>query len=167
MSEMGGYYRLQTSDTSVIGEKNKMELEKLAVAIQKFMKLKPLPENLKEEALLKTMPTSMRKEERDALRRKKLSRVTGGSVRQCRSMIVATAILPERTFSSNKIKSVLALIFGLDLQLYRMFEDNQCEGTEFATIVATNSTFDKRALCGVRAQNIRLIRLVWFKLIKM
>ena len=71
MSEMGGYYRLQTSDTSVIGEKNKMELEKLAVAIQKFMKLKPLPENLKEEALLKTMPTSMRKEERDALRRKK------------------------------------------------------------------------------------------------
>lgn len=71
MSEMGGYYRLQTSDTSVIGEKNKMELEKLAVAIQKFMKLKPLPESLKDEALLKTMPTSMRKEERDALRRKK------------------------------------------------------------------------------------------------
>ncbi|KAI8895557.1 hypothetical protein BC833DRAFT_622923 [Globomyces pollinis-pini] len=66
-----GYHRLTTSDTTVKGEMNKEELEKLAVNIRDFMKLKPIPEWMKEENLKKTMPASMKKQERDALRQKK------------------------------------------------------------------------------------------------
>ena len=67
MSEFG-YHRLETSETTVIGEDNKKELEKIAISIRKFMDLKPLPDQFKEDYLRTRMPTSMKKEDRDALR---------------------------------------------------------------------------------------------------
>ncbi|KAJ3350416.1 hypothetical protein HDU91_006249 [Kappamyces sp. JEL0680] len=66
-----GYYNLDASETTVLGETNKQELEKLAVAIRKFMDLRPLPEKLKEASLRKHFPTSMTKTERDAIRKQK------------------------------------------------------------------------------------------------
>ena len=60
-----GYYRLETSETTVVGEENKLELEKLAEAVRTFMKLKALPEKLKEEELRKKFPTSMKKRRKE------------------------------------------------------------------------------------------------------
>ncbi|KAJ3275285.1 hypothetical protein HDV01_001012 [Terramyces sp. JEL0728] len=72
MSEFG-YYRLQTSETAVVGEYNKNQLEMLAKEIRKFMDLKPMPDWMKEENLKKTFPNThpanLTKRERDTLRR--------------------------------------------------------------------------------------------------
>lgn len=64
-----GYCRLETATTTVLGDRNREELEKLAVAIRDFMDLKPLPDKFKEENIRKSFPTAMAKEDRDALRR--------------------------------------------------------------------------------------------------
>ncbi|KAJ3257584.1 hypothetical protein HK103_004493 [Boothiomyces macroporosus] len=73
MSEFG-YYRLQTSETAVVGEYNKNQLEMLAKEIRDFMGLKPMPDWMKEENLKKTFPNThpanLTKRERDQLRRK-------------------------------------------------------------------------------------------------
>ena len=52
----------------MLGEANKIELEKIALSIRKFMDLKPLPDKLTETSLRKTMPTAMKKQDRDLLR---------------------------------------------------------------------------------------------------
>ena len=56
MSQIGGYYRLSTSDTLIVGEHNRVILEKLAGDIREFMKLKEMPDWMKEEQLAKTFP---------------------------------------------------------------------------------------------------------------
>jgi hypothetical protein len=70
MSEHG-YLRLNCSETLLLGEENQKVLESIARKIRDFKKLKPLPEHYKEEHLRNTMPTSMSKAERDALRKTK------------------------------------------------------------------------------------------------
>jgi hypothetical protein len=46
-----GYYRLKTSDTLIVGDHNKIILEKLALEVKDFMKLNPIPDWMGEEKL--------------------------------------------------------------------------------------------------------------------
>jgi hypothetical protein len=55
MSEFG-YYRLQTTDTLIVGDQNKKELEKIVEQIQEFAGLKPIPDWMTEESLKKGFP---------------------------------------------------------------------------------------------------------------
>ncbi|KAH6568845.1 hypothetical protein BASA62_005211 [Batrachochytrium salamandrivorans] len=51
-----GYHRLSASDSTVLGEYNKSKFQELAQTIIDFMKLKPIPEWLKEENLASSLP---------------------------------------------------------------------------------------------------------------
>ncbi|KAJ3185682.1 hypothetical protein HDU85_001036 [Gaertneriomyces sp. JEL0708] len=49
-----GYYRLPVTETFILGEKNRMELEKLEDVVRKFAKISKLPDALREENLEKS-----------------------------------------------------------------------------------------------------------------